>query len=111
MDFGDNVTEIVKDGRLALRISLWKQKKIPEGAVLIRACTYPQDQLLCPVHALRELVKFQKWERRGRIFALNPTGCGRLLRTQIIAAGTAAESNADEYSSHGFLRGTAQDII
>ena len=110
LDFEEAV-EIEQNGRLALRINLKKRKNRPGGATLVRACSCPHDEILCPVHTLRDLVSAQRRQRRGRIFGMNPTSFNRSLRAHVSAAGSAAEGSAEEYSSQGFRRGTAQDIV
>ena len=64
---------------------------------------------MCPVHALEDLSHAER-RSKGRIFFFSVFGFTRTLRTHV-AAIPEAEGAPEEYSSQGFRRGTAREML
>ena len=92
-------------GKLARQVTLPKRKNKPHGSTLIR----PGDKIMCPVHALEDLSHAER-RSKGRIFFFSVFGFTRTLRTHV-AAIPEAEGAPEEYSSQGFRRGTAREML
>jgi len=99
-----------EQNRLVLRIWLRRRKNAPEGAVLTRACTCRSSQVMCPVHALVRWMSATGKERQvGRLF---PKACySSFSRGMSFLLEKIGFPQAADFSSHGFRRGMAQEIL
>ena len=111
------VESLDADGGAQIVIHFASRKNRQEGASVRRRCLCAGDpgsgrrpvmHLLCPVHA------FAGWRRvranrHGRVFpGLNYTSFVRVLRAHLRAL---AVPDADTFATHGFRRGTAQQML
>ena len=96
--------------RLVLRVWLRRRKNAPNGAVLTRACSCRFSQVMCPVHALVRWMKATGNERQvGRLF---PRACYTSFeRAMRFLLRLICFPDAAAFSSHGFRRGMAQEIL
>ena len=96
------------DGGRTLQVELKRRKNRPQGSVLRRSCRCPEDKLMCPVHAVRELLRVQRRQRKGPMFFVTPAAFTKGLRRHAEAAGLV---RAQQRCSHEFRRGTARELV
>ena len=63
---------------------------------------------MCPVHAVRELLRVQRRQRKGQMFFVTPAAFTKGLRRHAEAAGLV---RAQQRCSHEFRRGTARELV
>ncbi len=100
-----------------LEVSLRSRKNEPTGAVLVRPCTctpWANDPFMCPVHTLKRYMRDTGRLPTGRLFPGNPESLYVSFVRRIRFLGGPQCLNiphAAEWTSHGFRRGMAQDIL
>ncbi len=104
-------------GRPMLEVSLRSRKNEPTGAVLVRPCTcapWANDPFMCPVHTLKRYMRDTGRLPTGRLFPGNPESLyvSFVRRIRFLGGPQCLNiPNAAEWTSHGFRRGMAQDIL
>ena len=93
--------------RQGLVLSLRRRKNLPQGSVLQRACTCPQDQTMCAMHALLAWNRSRGRAWTGPLFSYPASSFSRDLRKALVDLGI---EDAHAYSSQSFRRGTAQEL-
>jgi len=100
-------------GKAVLVVELTSRKTAPQGEVLKRPCICAagrEADPLCPVHAFYQyLSDCRRSGSVGKLFpSLNPTSFQRVLRIHLRRAGFP---DADSATTHGFRRGTTQELV
>lgn len=91
-----------------LLLELRSRKNASEGAALRRACACPRDPVMCAPHAFMRWVVRTSRPAYGRLFQMGPTSFTRILRGYLRLLEVPSP---DTFSSHGFRRGTAQELL
>ena len=101
-----------QDRRMFVRISLRSRKNEPHGAELVRPCVCRTDRSMCPVHTLLRWATLRNRTHVGRLFHGVPSSLYRSFMRQVQDVGLLLQIvGAAKWTSHGFRRGMAQDII
>ena len=103
------------NGRPLFTVSLRSRKNEPYGAELTRPCTCPpwqRDSAMCPVHSVRRWLLASRRLARGRFFPGNPFSNQRSFMRRFSDLGRRLQERGfDVWTSQGFRRGMAQDIL
>ena len=108
LDQHSRVRVISEKGAFSLVIDFKSRKNRQQGSTIKRTCTCHHSPEFCPPHVVIKWMQVCKRVPTGRLFHFNYTSFTRELRHFL---GILQVEDADKVSSHGFRRGSAEEIF